>query len=377
MKRKKILAVFIVVAMLITLLPTATANTTIYFTAINDNMLPLLDGAMPAWIDGQLYVPYTVFDKDGSGTDMGTNASYSQPFAIVTVYSVSNSLVFDLTSGQCKDQKTGTAYPYKAMYRNGTVYLPVAGVCNFFGLTYTYQKIEYGYLLRLKGANVVLSDVRFIDAAGNMLKTMYNEYQQDMSTPQVMVPEEEFLPEEVPEEEIEEEEEEIPETELILGIDMVDYNVKLPEQLSRAGIFAIFFFSPEQLESQGNLLRSLLGQGHFIGLEVTGETLEEVKAQLELGNDYLKQQALTSTQIIVTGNQWKQDLSEEGYLLWQGGEAKPIVSVNVALGTLTAGGARQYLMLEQTEGTLENWTTFYRLLQEEGYQPLLPMEHYL
>lgn len=386
----KLLALLLIFATFSTLLPsmlpTALANETIYFTAINDEMLPFNLSTMAAWIDGQLYVPYTVFDKESSGTDMGTNATHSSAQGTVTVYNLGNSLTFDLSTGHCKDQRTGISYPYKAVYRNGIVFLPVAGVCNFFGLTYTYQKTDYGYLLRLKGSHVVLSDARFIDAAKNLMSSMVKEYQQQTTTqptttvtPEVSVTPEDPAPdlEETTEEETIEEEEELTETPLIFAVDMIDYNVRLPELLSNAGISAIFFFTPEQLENQGDLMRSLLGKGHSIGLEVTGDSLDEVKSQITTGNQLLLQQTRSSTQILSTGAQWKHDLEVEGYHLWQGGEAKAISSANNVLNTLSPNGTLQYLTLEQTEATGENFLLFLRLLTEEGYIPLVPLENLL
>lgn len=391
MKYNKFLAFFLIFATLSTLLPStlpsSLANENIYFTATNDEMLPLNAATMPAWIDGQLYVPYTAFDKESSGTDIGTNATHSSTLGTVTVYNLGNSLTFDLATGHCKDQRTGINYPYKAVYRNGIVFLPVAGVCNFFGLTYTYQKTEYGYLLRLKGSHVVLSDARFIDAAENLMISMVKEYQQQMTpqtstvvTPDVAVTPEETTadPNESEEEvEVEEKEEETPETPLIFAVDMIDYNVTLPQLLSNAGISAIFFFTPEQLENQGNLMRSLLGKGHSIGLEVSGDTLEEVKQQITTGNDLLLQQTRTTTQILSTGSQWNQDLTAIGFHLWQGGDAKVISNANTILNSLTADGNLQYLTLEQTESTGENLLLFLRLLTEEGFVPLVPLENLL
>ena len=51
------------------------AETTVYFTAVNDQLLPdLSDGTMPFWSGGRLYVPYTAI----AGTDLGLFYSRSR-----------------------------------------------------------------------------------------------------------------------------------------------------------------------------------------------------------------------------------------------------------------------------------------------------------
>ena len=51
------------------------AETTVYFTAVNDQLLPdLSDETMPFWSGGRLYVPSTVI----TGTDLGLFYSRSR-----------------------------------------------------------------------------------------------------------------------------------------------------------------------------------------------------------------------------------------------------------------------------------------------------------
>ena len=57
----RLLALLVCLALLFPL-PVSAAD--LYFTSVNDNLLPLMADTMPLWSGGQLYVPYTVFDKD-------------------------------------------------------------------------------------------------------------------------------------------------------------------------------------------------------------------------------------------------------------------------------------------------------------------------
>ena len=118
----------------------------LYFTAINDSVCTLTSDTMPFWSGGLLYVPYTVFDpeRNSTGVNLGLYVSYSsRARTTVTLYNRSKVLVFDLNEGNCRDDVTGEVYSYRAIVRNGVPYLPLAMVCPFFGLTYTYNSLSF------------------------------------------------------------------------------------------------------------------------------------------------------------------------------------------------------------------------------------------
>lgn len=344
------------------------ATETVYFTSVNDKVLPLEDKTMPVWIDGQIYVPYTTFDQGFTGTDHGVNASQNSTGTFVTLTGKEGVLTFDIQSQACYDEVSKISYPYKAVMRSGTAFLPVAGVCTFFNMTYSYQNIGYGYLLRIQGANTVLTDSRFIDAAKSLFASMLEEY----TNPPVIQP----TPEPEVEEE-EEEEEELIETPLLLGIDMIDYNVNLPAVLKQRGIFAIFFFYPEQFETQGQLLRTLIGQGHTIGIKVRGSTEAEIREELELANTYFYQQCRMFAQIVSGNSEALSVVASLDYIPWLGGESQTLLSSATVLQSLPVGVRMAYLTLEQTENTAQAFQSFYLLLTEKGFQFQIPREDLL
>ena len=95
-------------ALLLSLLLAGTAKAdeiTIYLMAENDQMLDLPLSAMPAWINGDIYVPYTAFDWTVTGVNLGV--SYGQERTETeykfTLYSLNGMLVFDLNAGTCTD----------------------------------------------------------------------------------------------------------------------------------------------------------------------------------------------------------------------------------------------------------------------------------
>ena len=84
MKEKRFLCLLLATLLLFTLAPAKTeAETTVYFTAVNDQLLPdLSDGTMPFWSGGRLYVPYTAI----AGTDLGLFYSRSRDKSTAVVY---------------------------------------------------------------------------------------------------------------------------------------------------------------------------------------------------------------------------------------------------------------------------------------------------
>ena len=60
MKCKRLLCLLLTVLMLCSLVPETTfADTTVYFTAVNDQLLSLSDDTMPFWSGGRLYLSST------------------------------------------------------------------------------------------------------------------------------------------------------------------------------------------------------------------------------------------------------------------------------------------------------------------------------
>lgn len=173
MKRRRLLCLLLSVLLLVTLAPAHTAAApTVYFTSVNDRLLPeLSNSTMPFWSDGQLYVPYTVV----SGTDLGVFYARSRDKTTSIVYRQGIALTFDFAAKTAIDQD-GNSYPYRAIVRDDVVFLPVALLAEFFSLDYSYTRVTYGYLVRVKSDTVVLSDARFIDAASTSMEQRYNEY---------------------------------------------------------------------------------------------------------------------------------------------------------------------------------------------------------
>ena len=96
MKSKRFLCLLLVLLMAFSLTPSETrAETTVYFTAVNDQLLPdLSDETMPFWSGGRLYVPSTVI----TGTDLGLFYSRSRDKSTAVVYRQGSALTFNFAA---------------------------------------------------------------------------------------------------------------------------------------------------------------------------------------------------------------------------------------------------------------------------------------
>lgn len=163
-----LLAVLLLIAF--TRLP-AFAVDDVFFTAVNDTMLPLANETMPFVAGGTLYLASTVFD----GTDLGVYYSRSREKNTVMLYRHRNAVLFDLAAGTI-ETNDGQIYAGSAVTRGDVVFLPTDMVCRFLGLDYSLSHVTHGYLLRLRSETAVLSDANFIDAAGSAMSARYARY---------------------------------------------------------------------------------------------------------------------------------------------------------------------------------------------------------
>lgn len=173
MKKRRRVSFLLALCLLCTLLlPSGAAEPTVYFTSVNDQLLPdVSDATMPFWSNGRLYVPYTAV----SGTDLGVFYARSRDRKSCVVYRQSSALNFDLSAGTTVDQN-GASYDVPALLRGDVVFLPVELLTTFFELEYSYTRVEHGYLVRIKSSNVVLSDANFIEAADSAMDQRYSDY---------------------------------------------------------------------------------------------------------------------------------------------------------------------------------------------------------
>jgi hypothetical protein len=295
-------------------LPSASA-VTIYFTAINDRMLDLTADSMPVSVQGVLYVPYTVFDANLTGVNLRVFYGQDREAQTLTLYNRQKLLTFHLSDGTVTDQD-GNSYTSGAIIRNGKTYVPIFFVCNFFGLSCNNIYTEYGYLIRIKNEDAVLTDAQFVAAAPSSMQYRLNEYNKSQATP---VPSATVTPTATP----------TPSTPatgdgprvyLAFRCGQGDPSALL-DQLDAYGVQALLLFRPEQLADYADVIRRAVATGHTIGFTLdSGLTAGQVDELLAQGEQLLEAIAYTRAHIAEvadgTGEE-RSALIPRGWICWQ------------------------------------------------------------
>ena len=287
-RRKRLLSLLLSVLMLCTLLPPrASAAPTLYFTAVNDRMCDLSDETMPFWQNGLLYVAGATVDGPD---DLGIRYSYNQEKSVAILYKGQRVLYCDLTAGTMENNRTGEQYAGSPIVRSGMVFFPITALAKMFDLKYSSTKIAYGYLLRIRDDNAVLSDEYFIDAATDPIQKRYAQYErahaaaeQENETPaQVETP--------------------VRRDDLTVYLLLPAANgsmlTQLLSTLENYQSHATLLLTPELLESVGDGVRRAAATGNAVALCISAGTADEALAQIERGNDALWRAASLRTRLV-------------------------------------------------------------------------------
>ena len=285
---KRLLSLLLSVLMLCTLLPPrASAAPTLYFTAVNDRMCDLSDETMPFWQNGLLYVAGATVDGPD---DLGIRYSYNQEKSVAILYKGQRVLYCDLTAGTMENNRTGEQYAGSPIVRSGMVFFPITALAKIFDLKYSSTKIAYGYLLRIRDDNAVLSDEYFIDAATDPIQKRYAQYErahaaaeQENETPaQVETP--------VRRDDLT--------VYLLLPAAEEAALTQLLSTLEKHQSHATLLLTPELPESAGDGVRRAAATGNAVALRIDAATAAEALAQIERGNDALWRAASLRTRLV-------------------------------------------------------------------------------
>ena len=287
-RRKRLLSLLLSVLMLCTLLPPrASAAPTLYFTAVNDRMCDLNDETMPFWQNGLLYVAGATVDGPD---DLGIRYSYNQEKSVAILYKGQRVLYCDLTAGTMENNRTGEQYAGSPIVRSGMVFFPITALAKMFDLKYSSTKIAYGYLLRIRDDNAVLSDEYFIDAATDPIQKRYAQYErahaaaeQENETPaQVETP--------VRRDDLT--------VYLLLPVANGFMLTQLLSTLENYQSHATLLLTSELPESAGDGVRRAAATGNAVALRIDAATAAEALAQIERGNDALWRAASLRTRLV-------------------------------------------------------------------------------
>lgn len=289
--------------------PTASADRTVYFTAINDSVLPLADDTMPFWSGGFLYIPATIFTGD-VWKELDVGYVYDAARALLVMHRGSDqALRFDLTKPYAQDDDRNTYYP-AALLRGGVPFVPASLIAEFFDLTYSVTTVDQGYLVWLRAPDSVLQDTIFADAAKSQLRSRYDQYLKskepapEPDTPEALPPEETFDGKSIY---------------LCLTADDPKRTAELLDVLDRQDSQAAFFCTAEFLETQGDLLRRMTATGQAVGILVDGgDTQRSPLEQVRAGNQVLYQATCGMTRLALlhgAAGTAAQELEQTGYRL--------------------------------------------------------------
>lgn len=288
-RRKRLLSLLLSVLMLCTLLPPrASAAPTLYFTAVNDRMCDLKDETMPFWQNDLLYVAGATVDGPD---DLGIRYSYNQEKSVAILYKGQRVLYCDLTAGTMENNRTGEQYAGSPIVRSGMVFFPITALAKIFDLKYSSTKIAYGYLLRIRDDNAVLSDEYFIDAATDTIQKRYAQYERAHAAA------ESEQPETPPPVDTPTRRDDLT-VYLLLPAANGSMLTQLLSTLENYQSHATLLLTPELLESAGDGVRRAAATGNAVALCISAETADEALAQIERGNDALWRAASLRTRLV-------------------------------------------------------------------------------
>ena len=171
MKRRRILSLLLIVAMLACLCVSVSADGELFFVAVNDT-IPLTLTVFPTYSGGTLYVPYQVFDSQ----PCGVTPSYNQTRQTYVLFNRSRQMLFDLAAGTVSDE-SGSVSTANVLYRSGILYLPLTFCASHFGLKTTMLESAGGYqVLRFTDGSEVYDDSLFIEKAENLIAYRVQQY---------------------------------------------------------------------------------------------------------------------------------------------------------------------------------------------------------
>lgn len=167
--KRRILALILTVLVLFAIagIP-GTAASMLFFTAVDDSVLPLRSSTMPTYFNSALCVPMSVF----SYVDVSSSVSNGSVF----LTKGTRQLTLDLTTETATDQNGATYSGITARLSGGVYFLPVDFMCSFFSLNYTILPASPASVLRITTSSQVYDDRTFLSHYAKLLEETYENY---------------------------------------------------------------------------------------------------------------------------------------------------------------------------------------------------------
>lgn len=316
----------------------ASSRRTTYFTAVNDTVMELRDETMPFSSGGEIYVPYTLFDPNTTGIQLGVYASFGSNTAVF-YGRTSGALIFDL-SQDTATSSTGDKFSKRAIRHNSTVFVPVDLVVDYFNLNWSILVYpDCGMIVRVKNSSAQISDASFITVGNHILESRYNAYLKGaglLSTPEPspsptptsspsspLPPYRPPVTSEPPTESPSQEDPSPSESEpqqpeggdvyVAVKCTSGGDTAALAAALDDRGSRGVFFFPVEELALRDGEIRALAAGGHKVGLLLDTGTPDTQEAQARHGSELLSHILRAHTDIALTGDG---SAVPEGWLDW-------------------------------------------------------------
>ena len=292
-------------------------STPVYLLAANDKFCDLPGGALPVAINGIIYIPYSTFDRNLTGVDLGVYYGITPEHGtVLTLYSANRStLTFHLNMSQCEDDQ-GNVMNFSATTRGNIPYVPASAVCNFFGLQYSFlPTADRGTAIRISNpSSPHMDDSTFLASARSAMTTRYNQVLQSLSPRPTAVPSAAPTPAVSR-----------PPTgnnkdiRVYLALDASQYAGELGD-LFPSGVHALLLFTPDSLTGQSALVRKAVAGGHPVGILLEGSMdAQTAVEELDRANSLLSRIARIKTRIVsLSGaSSLGSVLEEAGWVLWR------------------------------------------------------------
>jgi len=247
--RKRIVIILLMLPIVLSIVLHSVGNaavTTVFFTSIEDRLLPLVADEMPVRLNGTVFVHY----ESLRSSDLGLTVFYSRSSDIVQVTDGKKELRFHIKKYATYDG-SGAKYQYVAVIRGEIPFLPVAFVCDFFGLNYRVVKNpNLADIVRITTGNEHYDDTDFVRLAYTRMSEAYAEYTATLPT---QTPTPTITPSPTPK----------PLTDISIMLYIYVLGDKPPEIPS----FPVtFMFSADSIRANADFVRKAIGTGNSVGI---------------------------------------------------------------------------------------------------------------
>lgn len=265
--RRKVIAVLVLFSLFAAFLPPAvSAAGDIFFTAINNHVLPLNEKTMPKYFD-KLYIPYTFFSSDELGVYFAPGEDRVMIYSYTPNY---KSLTFNIVTATVLDQDNNQYY-FPAIKSNGLIYLPAYEVCRFFGWTLAVYAADPAPIVRIMNSPDVLNKPTFFSFNSSKIREYYDAYTGSHASPS---PGASQPPPASPSHSGEPTFESVTIYLSFFNLPPENFAAVLSD-LETHRFKSCFFVSADEIRDNADLLRRAAGRGHMIGIWLDTGTLEE------------------------------------------------------------------------------------------------------